>query len=306
MRILVAIDNSDCSKVVLEQMQSMDCPIGTELKVVTALDYSEPLPVLESVQAAECDEARKLIENALKGLQEAHPCAEVTGEVLDGFPADAINRFSRNWLADLIVIGSHSRKGVSRLWLGSISRAVLMHAPCAVRIIKPGPERDPKNKGTNVLLALEDSEHSTHLINHVLSLPWFEGTRFRCLHVVHPVAVYMDEENETVRTTSSSFDGFVAKQSEWLKTQTSKINNYFDQEVATGSILIGDARKQILLTAAEWPADLIMLGSHGRRAIDKLFLGSVSDAVSTNSQCSVEITRVPAFRNRPMHVLLSA
>lgn len=304
MRILIAIDESECSKVVLEQAEFMDCPIGTELKVVTALDYSEPLPVLESIQVEECNEARKLIEEAMKGLQEAHPCAEVSGEVLDGYPAEAINKVARDWLADLIIIGSHSRKGVSRLWLGSISRAVLMHAPCAVRIIKPGPPRDPEQQGRNVLLALEDSEHSKHLIDHVLALPWFEGTKFRCLHIVHPVAVVMDEENETIRTTSSSFDGFVSKQHEWLESQTSKINKHFDQDVATGVILIGDAREQILLTAAEWPADLIMLGSHGRRGIDKLLLGSVSDAVSTNAPCSVEITRVPAFRKRPMHVII--
>jgi nucleotide-binding universal stress UspA family protein len=179
-----------------------------------------------------------------------------------------------------------------------------MHAPCAVRVVKPGFPRTTEQQGQNVLLALEDTEHSSHLIDHTLALPWFEGTKFRCLHVMHPAAVVMDEDNESIRTISNSFDGFVCRQYDWLETQTAKINKHFDQEVATGVILIGDAREQILLTAAEWPADLIMLGSHGRRGIDKLIMGSVSDAVSTNAQCSVEITRVPAFRKRPLHAII--
>lgn len=303
MRIVIAIDGSDCAKAALREAELMDCPVGTELKVVTALDYSEPLPVLESIQVQECEIARQLIETAIKTLQEAHPCAEVSGEVLDGYPADAINNISRDWLADLIIVGSHSRKGFSRLWLGSVSRAILMHAPCAVRIVKPGGALK-EDEGRNVLLALEDSEHSSHLLDHVLALPWYEGTRFRCLHVIHPIAVMMDDNNEAIRSTSSSFDGFVSKQNEWLATQTAKINKHFDQEVASGLILIGDAREQILLNASEWPADLIMLGSHGRSGIDKLIMGSVSDAVSTNAECSVEITRVPAFRKSRMHVIV--
>lgn len=305
MRIVVAIDNSDCSKMVLQEAKLMNCPIGTELKVVTALDYSEPLPVLESIQVEECNQARQLISSAIEELQKAHPSASVTGEVLDGYPADAVNKTSCDWLADLIMVGSHSRKGVSRLWLGSVSRAILMHAPCAVRVVKPDQNQGPDaRKKKNVLLALEDTEHSSHLIDHVLALPWYEGTKFRCLHVVHPVAVVMDDSNESIRKTSNSFDGFVSRQHDWLEAQTSKINKHFDQDVATGVILIGDAREQILLTATEWPADLIMLGSHGRRGIDKLLMGSVSDAVSTNAQCTVEITRVPAFRKRKMHVII--
>ncbi len=304
MRIVIAIDNSEASEIALQEAEFMDCPVGTEIKVVTALDYSEPLPVLESLQVQECNNAKLLVESAIKRLKNAHPLAEVTGEVLDGYPADAVNKFSREWIADLIVAGSHSRKGFSRLWLGSISRAILMHAPCAVRIVKPCLKQSAEPRAKNVLLALEDTEHSSHLIDHTLALPWYEGTKFRCLHVVHPIAVVMDEENESIRTTSNSFDGFVHKQYEWLESQVAKINKHFDQDVATGAILIGDAREQILLTATEWPADLIMVGSHGRRGIDQLIMGSVSDAVSTNAQCSVEVTRVPAFRKQRMHVII--
>lgn len=40
-----------------------------------------------------------------------------------------------------------------------------------------------------------------------------------------------------------------------------------------------------------WNADLIMLGSHGKRGLDRFLLGSVSEAVSRHAPCSVEIVR---------------
>jgi nucleotide-binding universal stress UspA family protein len=55
----------------------------------------------------------------------------------------------------------------------------------------------------------------------------------------------------------------------------------------------GDPQHAILECAAEWRPDLIVLGSHGRRGLDRLVLGSVSEGVSRRAACSVEIVRSP-------------
>lgn len=55
----------------------------------------------------------------------------------------------------------------------------------------------------------------------------------------------------------------------------------------------GDAGTVILQHAAAWPADLIVLGSHGRTGLDRILLGSVSEAVARHAPCSVEIVRLP-------------
>jgi nucleotide-binding universal stress UspA family protein len=56
----------------------------------------------------------------------------------------------------------------------------------------------------------------------------------------------------------------------------------------------GDPKTNIIDHAAHWHADLIVLGSHGRKGIDRFLLGSVSEAVVRHAPCSVEIVRVPA------------
>jgi nucleotide-binding universal stress UspA family protein len=62
----------------------------------------------------------------------------------------------------------------------------------------------------------------------------------------------------------------------------------------TTSVRTGDARSVILDDAAEWHADLIVLGSHGRKGLGRFFLGSVSEAVARHAHCSVQIVRIPS------------
>jgi nucleotide-binding universal stress UspA family protein len=60
------------------------------------------------------------------------------------------------------------------------------------------------------------------------------------------------------------------------------------------SVATGDARSAILEEAAAWHADLIVLGSHGRKGLERFFLGSVSEAVARHAHCSVQIVRIPS------------
>jgi nucleotide-binding universal stress UspA family protein len=58
-------------------------------------------------------------------------------------------------------------------------------------------------------------------------------------------------------------------------------------------VIAGDAKTSIVDAAAEWHPDLIVIGSHGWKGLDRMLLGSVSDAVVRRAPCSVEIVRAP-------------
>jgi nucleotide-binding universal stress UspA family protein len=59
--------------------------------------------------------------------------------VVEGYPKEAILAEAERWGADLIVVGSHGYRGLTRLWLGSVSQAVASHAGCSVEIVRaPG------------------------------------------------------------------------------------------------------------------------------------------------------------------------
>ncbi len=59
------------------------------------------------------------------------------------------------------------------------------------------------------------------------------------------------------------------------------------------AVEVGDIREGIIDYAAEWAADLIVIGSHGRRGIQRFLLGSVAEFVARHAKCSVEIVRTP-------------
>ena len=54
----------------------------------------------------------------------------------------------------------------------------------------------------------------------------------------------------------------------------------------------GDPTQKIVDRAADWKADLIMMGSHGRKGIDHFLMGSVSEGVTRYTPCSVEVVRI--------------
>jgi nucleotide-binding universal stress UspA family protein len=63
---------------------------------------------------------------------------------------------------------------------------------------------------------------------------------------------------------------------------------------ADTAIKVGDIREVIIDSAADWHADLIVLGSHGKRGLQRFLLGGVSEFVARHAGCSVELIRTPA------------
>jgi nucleotide-binding universal stress UspA family protein len=58
-------------------------------------------------------------------------------------------------------------------------------------------------------------------------------------------------------------------------------------------VIEGEPREEILAMAEAWPADAIVVGSHGRKGLDRVLLGSVSDGVVRHAACSVMVVREP-------------
>jgi nucleotide-binding universal stress UspA family protein len=61
---------------------------------------------------------------------------KVSNHVRGGFAAEEIINEAKEWEADLIIVGTHGRKGVSRFLLGSVAESVAAHAPCSVTVVK--------------------------------------------------------------------------------------------------------------------------------------------------------------------------
>lgn len=79
---------------------------------------------------------REAIERRLSEIRSANPAVRITPMLLDGDETTEILAFAEKAHADLIVMGTHGRSGLSRLLMGSVAEEVLRRAPCPVMIIK--------------------------------------------------------------------------------------------------------------------------------------------------------------------------
>lgn len=93
-------------------------------------------PVAIEGQKTIRDSIVKLVEEGEKLLAELFGAENVTGEVTEGYIKERILDDAKQWQADLIVVGSHGRRGFTKFLLGSVSEAIASHATCSVEIVR--------------------------------------------------------------------------------------------------------------------------------------------------------------------------
>jgi nucleotide-binding universal stress UspA family protein len=140
-RILVATDFSPASAPAVEQAVKMARRDGALLLIAHA--YQEPgLVELSHAPAKvyeEWDHAlREGVERKLRPLVEhaRKEGVEAQALLLTGFADEAIVEAAKQQGADLIVMGTHGRRGASRLFLGSVASRVISTAPCPVMTVR--------------------------------------------------------------------------------------------------------------------------------------------------------------------------
>jgi nucleotide-binding universal stress UspA family protein len=106
----------------------------THLDQSAQIAYTE---MLDKVASSESDKARSLVSSFAQKIKSVHPKVEVLEDVVVGFPKDEIVKCAETWPAELVIMGSHGRNAIQRLFLGSVSLSVLGTGVCPVLIIPP-------------------------------------------------------------------------------------------------------------------------------------------------------------------------
>jgi nucleotide-binding universal stress UspA family protein len=157
MKILCAVDDSPCSEAAFEHLLTdQSWPRGSEFKIISIIGPimgEFPLGIPYVTDMAEAEEAlrkkrKEMVQAKVALTKVKYPGSTVEGTTLEGFPTETILHTADWWHADLIVIGSHGRQGLSHFLLGSVSEAVARRARCSVEIIRAGangPELTPNN-----------------------------------------------------------------------------------------------------------------------------------------------------------------
>ncbi|HVB99208.1 MAG TPA: universal stress protein [Candidatus Dormibacteraeota bacterium] len=147
MKILLAIDGSKFSKAAASSVMAL-APPRSQVRVLHVVEPPSAL-IAREMTGYDADlsvvwrEQRKTVEALAKKIagELRSKKLEVKSQVLEGDPRSEIVDVASKWKADLIVVGSHGRKGLERFLMGSVSDAVVHHAPCSVLVVRMGRAR---------------------------------------------------------------------------------------------------------------------------------------------------------------------
>lgn len=161
MKILLAVDGSACSDAAVETVISRVRPEGAEVRVLHAVEWLKEVP--DSYRFGEgpvsgrdildlkkkCfDDAGVMVNRVADRLRSAG--FSTSTSTPDDDARHAIVQAATEWPADLVVLGSHGRRGVDRFLLGSVAESVVRHVPCSVEIVRErhAQGRGPRLSGT--------------------------------------------------------------------------------------------------------------------------------------------------------------
>ncbi len=200
----------------------------------------------------------------------------------DASAAPAILRYAAEHAIDLIVVGTHQRRGVPRLFMGSVAAEVVRAAPLPVLVV--GPRHAEPGDAQCIFAAVDFSEPSLAALRCAAELADAQGAHLIVAHVVDSMALppYFDAEFfESGRELAwDSLQDLVDKAQLPVKPEL----------VVSG----GRVHERLVELAAEHGADLMVMGSLGLTGLDRLLLGSVTDRVLRSAPCPVLAHRAPA------------
>lgn len=141
-----------------------------------------------------------------------------------------------------------------------------------------------------ILLAVDFSEYSPTVAEYARTLAQALGSKVVCLYVAPSLSQYVG-----FHVPPSSIENFVGEiVSGADSTMEAFMNENLQGVDAEGRVVTGYAAEEILLMADEENADMLIMGTHGRRGIDRILFGSVAEKVVKSAKCPVVTIRPPA------------
>lgn len=143
-----------------------------------------------------------------------------------------------------------------------------------------------------ILIAVEDQIFGDAIAQFIGQNNWPESSDIRIVHVIEPLHVDALSGSGSDRMRALH-DQRNQEAKDLLISISTQLSVRFPYPTIKQEVHEGRPKEVILAVARDWPADLIVMGSHGRNGIGQFFLGSVSMSVLSASPCSIMIVKLP-------------
>jgi nucleotide-binding universal stress UspA family protein len=241
-----------------------------------AIDIAE---IMKSLEERSAQEMNKL---AAK-VKEAGVAVET--ELCLGDVYDEIRRTIDVAKPDLVVMGTHGRRGVERWFMGSTTEKLLRHSPVPLVTISAAGEKSGAPRFRRILVTTDFSDGTPDALAHAFSVAQENESEVTLLHVVHDVSAdvsgkYRNSLIEGVRNQLASL--VPAEARNWCDVVT--------------RVEIGEPYRTILRTLENEKFDLLVMNIHGKGMLDRALLGSTAERVVRAASCPVML--IPPMKRK--------
>jgi nucleotide-binding universal stress UspA family protein len=274
MRVLLAYDGSAGAETARELIGHLRLPRGTEVAVAAAVEPAADLigaPEVPVIPAGSEEADRRFLRELELGLWNVAtslraPDRSCSTRLLRGRPGTVLVDEADAWAADLIVVGSRGHGPLETLLLGSVSAEVVDHAHCPVLVARHG-------RAHRLVIAVDGSQSAARAVQTVASWPLLHGL---------PATAVAEIGVEGTDERRLQLQGEVDRAVDTLRRAGM---------IVEGEVRSGDPADQVVKAARDHGADLLVVGTRGLAALQRLLLGSVARKVLLHTAASVLVVR---------------
>lgn len=297
-RILLATDLSRWAEEAERHAACMAIAWGADLTVLTVLEFPPGMNPEYPVNRVYLGELMKQAIKGLVGVKDrmARRGVVVQTRITSGIPSQEVLAAAEAGQVDLVVVGTRGRTGLEQVLLGSTAERIIRAAPCPVLAVRGtghaagGQSGDDSVAVRRLLVPIDFSDCSADALEYAVLVAQRTKASIRLLHVLEPVSYGLDFT--LVHT---------AQRQEHRERITARLQGFASAieaaQVTADSQLRGGLPSDSILEAAKTEAaDLIVMGTHGRRGLSHAVWGSVAESVLRQAPCPVLTVRSPTFK----------
>ena len=234
----------------------------------------------------------------------AAPDVKINLAVREGDAARAILEEVQQRGADLVVMRTHGRSGLTRAVLGSVAEKIVKQSSTPVLLLPPGDRTEPRGSIDSILVPVDGTPGGALALSIATNLARERSASLQLLQVIQPLPAY--------QSSALLADAPMAVDPSWDADAETGAQAHVDAlasrlsvrgVVAQGEALIASSVSEAIVTnAAEHACDLIVMSSHAHTGPTRAFLGSVTDAVVRAANCPVLVIRRDAEAESPAEI----
>lgn len=297
--VMVPLDGSDFSREALPAAEHLARRDGARLRLVTVHPGLPPGPggtVPEELARADRRERasrREALEELAAELRDRG--LEADAEVLSGPVVEGLSGQAGE-AADLVVMATHGRGPLSRLWLGSVADGLVRRSPVPVLLVRPRDDRDGAAPGAGgfhrVLVPLDGSARARRAVGPAARLLDGPDGVLVLLRVVVPVTLSgLGPADVPSGVDVSATEAMEEQAEERLEETAREIRERLGPGVESRVVRHPHPAEAVLRALPDTEADAAALATQGRGGLRRVLLGSVADKVVRGARTPVLVVR---------------